>query len=99
MNITKNLNSNFSRCGYCNRKLAEEDINITGFDTDGHPKSVGHCCISKMSTALFVGIPWKTRGFMFNDVIQFLEYKVVDVESIKRIHREKSLPYALHVFS
>jgi hypothetical protein len=99
VNITKSINSNFSRCGCCNRKLTDKDINIAGFDADGHPRSVGYCCVNKMDTALLVGIPWNTRSFMLDNVIQFLESKGADVEHIKNIHRARSLPYALHVFS
>lgn len=97
--IDQNLKTHFSHCGGCNRKLVDEDINIAGIGLDGLPKSVGHCCVNKLSAALLVGIPNNTRGPMFYNVVEFLESRGVDVEPIKRIHAENALPYALHVFS
>lgn len=98
-NFNPNLQTRFSRCDGCNRKLTEQDINIAGFGPDGLPKSVGHCCINTLDKALLVGIPSTTRDRMFFNVIEFLKSKGVDVELIKRIHAENTLPYALHVFA
>lgn len=97
--FNSNLRTHFSHCGVCNRKLTDEDINIAGIGPDGLPRSVGHCCVNTLSTALLVGIPSNTRGPMFYNVIEFLESRGVDVEPIKRIHTENAPPYALHVFS
>jgi hypothetical protein len=96
--INPNLKTHFSRCGCCNRKLTDEDIDIAGIGTDGLPNSVGHCCVNTLSMALLVGIPSNTRSQMLNNVVRFLESKGVDVEPIKRIHAENTLPYALHIF-
>jgi excisionase family DNA binding protein len=88
-----------TRCGICHREVGSHDINIAGFGPDGQPRSVGHCCIDQLESALLIGIPRDTPELAFSRVIQYLESRQVDTERVKRVHSEGRLPYALHVFS
>jgi hypothetical protein len=88
-----------THCEICHRKMTPSDINIAGFGSDGQPRSVGHCCIDKLESALLIGIPRDTPESGFSRVIQYLESRQIDAERVKRVHSEGQRPYALHVFS